>query len=126
MNSSLFLFLATGPLAEAISDHWDPPGLLLLASWRRSLRLVVLNGFFVAAEFALVKVRGSQFEALEAEGNRRAAIARQVIAAIWMPIFPPASLGSLWPASGSAGSANRFSRECCSRRLPWSRFTRTR
>ena len=78
MNSSLFPFLAIGPLAEAISEHWDPFGLLLLKLGAIAL-LVLLNGFFVAAEFALVKVRGSQLDALKMEGNRRAAVARQVI-----------------------------------------------
>jgi CBS domain containing-hemolysin-like protein len=78
MNSSLFLFFASGPLAEAISEHWDPFGLLLMKLGAIAL-LVALNGFFVAAEFALVKVRGSQLEALQTDGNRRAAVARQVI-----------------------------------------------
>jgi len=78
MNSSLYPFLATGPLAEAVSEHWDPFGLLLLKLGAIAV-LVLLNGFFVAAEFALVKVRGSQLEALQSDGNRRAAIARQVI-----------------------------------------------
>ncbi len=78
MNSSLFPFLATGPLAEAISEHWDPFPLLLLKLGAIAV-LVLLNGFFVAAEFALVKVRGSQLEALQSDGNRRAAVARQVI-----------------------------------------------
>ncbi len=36
------------------------------------LGLVVLNGFFVASEFAIVKVRSSQLEALEAVGDRKA------------------------------------------------------
>jgi len=78
MNSSLFLFFATGPLAEAITEHWDPFGLLLMKLGAIAV-LVALNGFFVAAEFALVKVRGSQLEALQTDGNRRAAVARQVI-----------------------------------------------
>ena len=34
--------------------------------------LVFLNGFFVAAEFALVKIRMSQLEALAEEGDTRA------------------------------------------------------
>lgn len=41
--------------------------------------LVFLNGFFVAAEFALVKIRDSQLEPLITKGNRRARIARTVI-----------------------------------------------
>ncbi|MBU6399812.1 MAG: hemolysin family protein [Verrucomicrobia bacterium] len=43
------------------------------------LGLVLLNGFFVAAEFALVKIRGTQLDALIAKGHRRAQIARQII-----------------------------------------------
>jgi CBS domain containing-hemolysin-like protein len=41
--------------------------------------LVLLNGFFVAAEFALVKVRDTQLSPLIAQGHRRARIARRVI-----------------------------------------------
>ena len=78
MNSSIFLFFATGPLAEAISAQWDPIGLLLMKLGAIAV-LVALNGFFVAAEFALVKVRGSQLDALQTDGNKRAAVARQVI-----------------------------------------------
>ncbi|MCO5051044.1 MAG: hemolysin family protein [Verrucomicrobiae bacterium] len=37
--------------------------------------LVFLNGFFVATEFALVKVRATQIEPLAAQGNRRARMA---------------------------------------------------
>jgi CBS domain containing-hemolysin-like protein len=41
--------------------------------------LVLLNGFFVAAEFALVKVRNTQLDPLIAAGHRRAALARRLI-----------------------------------------------
>jgi CBS domain containing-hemolysin-like protein len=41
--------------------------------------LVVLNGFFVAAEFAIVKVRATRIEELFREGNRRARMARHLI-----------------------------------------------
>src|SRR6266581_9543630 len=41
--------------------------------------LVLLNGFFVAAEFALVKVRETQLAPLIAKGHRRARIANRVI-----------------------------------------------
>jgi CBS domain containing-hemolysin-like protein len=44
------------------------------------LLLIFLNGFFVASEFALVKVRSSQLDLLEEEGNRRARLAKHVIA----------------------------------------------
>jgi CBS domain containing-hemolysin-like protein len=43
------------------------------------LFVVFLNGFFVAAEFAIVKVRLTQIEPLAAKGNKRARIARDVI-----------------------------------------------
>jgi CBS domain containing-hemolysin-like protein len=43
------------------------------------LLLIFLNGFFVASEFALVKVRSSQLDLLEEEGNRRAVLANHVI-----------------------------------------------
>jgi CBS domain containing-hemolysin-like protein len=41
--------------------------------------LVLLNGFFVAAEFALVKVRPTQIEPHVQEGQRRARLARHMI-----------------------------------------------
>ncbi len=42
------------------------------------LLLVFANGFFVAAEFSIVKVRLSQLERLEQKGRRSAAIARHI------------------------------------------------
>src|SRR5438034_5857917 len=44
------------------------------------LGLVLVNGFFVAAEFALVKIRETQLDTLVAKGHRRAKIARAIIA----------------------------------------------
>ncbi len=41
--------------------------------------LVLVNGFFVAAEFALVRVRGTQLDPLVGKGNRRAVVARWLI-----------------------------------------------
>ncbi len=43
------------------------------------LVLVLLNGFFVAAEFALVKIRQTQLDELQAKGNRRAATVRHIV-----------------------------------------------
>ncbi len=43
------------------------------------LALVLLNGFFVAAEFALVKVRQTQLDPLIAKGHRRARLARRLL-----------------------------------------------
>lgn len=52
----------------------DAPLDLFGAAWRLGLTLffVVLNGFFVAAEFALVKVRAARIDGLAAGGDRRA------------------------------------------------------
>ena len=49
--------------------------------WRLgfTLLLVLLNGFFVAAEFALVKVRPTRIDALVATGNRRARVTRHIL-----------------------------------------------
>ena len=44
--------------------------------------LVLLNAFFVAAELALVRIRDTQLEALAAKGNRRAKMARHIVAHI--------------------------------------------
>jgi CBS domain containing-hemolysin-like protein len=41
--------------------------------------LVLLNGFFVAAEFALVKIRDTQLVTLAQRGNRRARVARRIL-----------------------------------------------
>ncbi len=40
---------------------------------------VFLNGFFVAAEFAIVKVRATQIQPLLRKGNRRAKMANELI-----------------------------------------------
>jgi magnesium and cobalt exporter, CNNM family len=44
-----------------------------------ALLLVALNGFFVAAEFALVKVRPTQIEPYVAQGLRRGRVARHMV-----------------------------------------------
>ena len=44
------------------------------------LGLVLLNGVFVAAEFALVKIRETQLDTLVAKGHRRAKVARHILA----------------------------------------------
>ncbi len=41
--------------------------------------LVLLNGFFVAAEFALVKIRDTQLETLVSTGQRRGRVARRIV-----------------------------------------------
>ena len=55
-------------MAESPLAHSAPIGWLLLAT----IVFVLLNGFFVAAEFALVKVRTGRIESLASGGNLRA------------------------------------------------------
>ncbi|HLE72291.1 MAG TPA: CNNM domain-containing protein, partial [Vicinamibacteria bacterium] len=43
-----------------------------------ALLLVLLNGFFVAAEFAIVKVRSTKIKELAEEGDWRAVVAQNV------------------------------------------------
>jgi CBS domain containing-hemolysin-like protein len=45
-----------------------------------TILLVLLNGFFVAAEFALVRVRGSQIEVKVKAGSRVARLTRSIMA----------------------------------------------
>ncbi len=54
---------------------WMTPIYLLTA-----LLLVLLNAFFVLAEFALVKVRATRIEELVRHGSRRALVTREMIA----------------------------------------------
>ncbi|HLP77848.1 MAG TPA: CNNM domain-containing protein, partial [Candidatus Paceibacterota bacterium] len=58
--------------------NWD---LIFSVGWKilAVLFLVLLNGFFVAAEFALVKVRDTQLEGLVVKGHRRAKMARKIL-----------------------------------------------
>src|SRR5438034_7695456 len=44
-----------------------------------ALGLVLLNGFFVAAEFAMVKVRSTRIEELAEEGKAQAKVARRIL-----------------------------------------------
>ncbi len=64
-------------LGATLPEQWDAPGTILL-KLAVILLLVGLNGFFVACEFSIVKVRGSQLETLIEEGNLRASFARHV------------------------------------------------
>jgi CBS domain containing-hemolysin-like protein len=61
----------------AITHHEDLARVLL--EILLVLGLVTLNGFFVAAEFALVKIRETQLDMLVVKGNSRAKIARSII-----------------------------------------------
>lgn len=68
------------PLAEARAGRLvdtDPMYVVLLLLVVPVL--VMLNGFFVAAEFAIVKVRASRLDTLAAEGHVRARFAKHVV-----------------------------------------------
>ena len=65
--SSFLLFFAESSTAETSPTLLSTSLNLLLVVF-----LVLANGFFVAAEFALVAVRNSRIEALAAEGNKGA------------------------------------------------------
>ena len=73
-----FPFLAN--VADAVgapATSWDVPGIIFL-KLLAVVFLVLLNGFFVASEFAIVKVRATQLDALAAPSNGRARLARHV------------------------------------------------
>jgi CBS domain containing-hemolysin-like protein len=50
-----------------------------MAPWLITLLIIVINGFFVAAEFALVKVRSSQIDVLVKQGNTKATLIKHII-----------------------------------------------
>jgi hypothetical protein len=79
----------TAILAVAAGDHVHLPAIQLPASqWESAevifLRLlaifvlVLLNGFFVASELAIVKIRGSQLDTLIEQGDSRALITKHI------------------------------------------------
>ncbi len=64
--------------SEVPATEWPSGGTI---TWQVILiaALVILNGFFVAAEFAIVKVRTTQLDELIDKGSKRAAKARKVL-----------------------------------------------
>lgn len=70
-------FLAAATAHEAPHSEWASSGVILWQLFVIAF-LVSLNGFFVASEFALVKVRGSQIDAAVEEGLSRAKFAKHV------------------------------------------------
>jgi CBS domain containing-hemolysin-like protein len=78
MSQAAFPLLAS--VAEAVgapATSWDVPGVIFLKLLAIAF-LVALNGFFVASEFAIVKVRASQLDTLPAEDNGRTRLARHI------------------------------------------------
>jgi len=75
MISAIDFPLAIASVAEVDAEFAAPSSILF--NLIVILLLVFLNGFFVASEFALVKVRSSQLDALEEE-NKKVTLARHV------------------------------------------------
>ncbi|HEY2125206.1 MAG TPA: hemolysin family protein [Chthoniobacterales bacterium] len=71
------LFISAAPLADAVAQNWDT-AFVIIGKLAAIGALVFLNGFFVACEFAIVKVRSSQLDALIEEGNLRANLVKHV------------------------------------------------
>jgi magnesium and cobalt exporter, CNNM family len=76
MNTPPFLADVAGAVG-APATSWNVPGIIFL-KLLAVIFLVLLNGFFVASEFAIVKVRASQLDALVAPSNGRARLARHI------------------------------------------------
>src|SRR5438067_7447071 len=75
MNFPSFFLLS--PIVDVLAKHWDPL-IILIAKLATVVALVLLNGFFVVAEFALVKIRDSQIKTLVDEDARRAVLVKQI------------------------------------------------
>lgn len=74
---SICVYIWAFSAAITVTDHWGSLGSVLFKLCAIGV-LVGLNGFFVACEFAIVKVRGSQLDALVEEDNMRAVFAKHV------------------------------------------------
>jgi len=73
----VMLPLALTSVAETIPQQWEPP-MVLLGKLLAIGVLVLLNSFFVAAEFALVKIRTSHLKTMAAGGSKRAGLLRVI------------------------------------------------
>ncbi|MBV9618835.1 MAG: DUF21 domain-containing protein, partial [Verrucomicrobia bacterium] len=65
------------PLADVPVTSWDPP-MIIIGKLAVIAALVGLNGFFVACEFSIIKVRASQLDTLVDEGDARARFAKYI------------------------------------------------
>ena len=81
MNSTFIAsaLLAMGTASHEVQHEWTLSGAELAWSAALVLLFVLLNAFFVAAEFAIVKVRSTQLDALVEEGNTTAIVARKAL-----------------------------------------------
>jgi CBS domain containing-hemolysin-like protein len=75
----LIALLVLAAAVKAPATEWEPFGIVLLKLLTVAF-FVLLNGFFVACEFAIVKVRASQLDALIVGGIKRAKLGRHIAA----------------------------------------------
>jgi CBS domain containing-hemolysin-like protein len=73
------VLLALGTASHEVQHEWTLTGSEVAWSAALVLFFVLLNAFFVAAEFAIVKVRSTQLDALVEEGNATAIVARKAL-----------------------------------------------
>jgi len=64
-------------LGYTIASQWEAPDVIFF-KLLGVLLIVAVNGFFVIAEFSIVKIRSSQLDSLIEKGDRRAVFARHV------------------------------------------------
>lgn len=81
MTATFFasVLLAIGTASHEVQHEWTLTGSEVAWSAALVLFFVLLNAFFVAAEFAIVKVRSTQLDALVEEGNATAIVARKAL-----------------------------------------------
>src|SRR5438067_12095423 len=77
MMDAFFSLAVVEPMVPAIVTQWDSPGMIFAKLFVVAL-IVLVNGFFVAAEFSIIKIRGSQLDALIEKGDKRAGFAKHV------------------------------------------------
>jgi CBS domain containing-hemolysin-like protein len=64
-------------LSHAIASQWDAPDVIFF-KLLGVLLIVAVNGFFVIAEFSIVKIRSTQLDSLIEKGDKRAVMALHV------------------------------------------------
>jgi CBS domain containing-hemolysin-like protein len=75
---NIFTLLASGVEDVGMpATSWDAPAIIML-KLLAVVFLVLVNGFFVASEFAIVKVRATQLDALAARRNVQTRLAQHV------------------------------------------------
>ena len=116
MNLVMFP-LALAPIAETTVQQWDPP-IVLIGKLLAIAVLVLLNGFFVAAEFALVKIRTSHLKTMAAGGSKRAGLLRAIKDNL-NAYLSACQVGITWRASALGGWENLSSGECFNRFSFW-------